>query len=106
MTPQHFEHLLSLVAPLISKTSQNFDLPSRELRDSRLPYVIWQQVIHSNPNHLTFGLVDQQCQVLYGRPAMQSGHNYMIRISKHPKLLKSGKEFLKNFPLCGISRIA
>ena len=30
---------------------------------------------------------------------MQSGHNSAIHISQHPKLLKNGKEYLKNFPL-------
>lgn len=105
MSPDRFEHQLSLVTPLISRKSTKLRSPISAAERLTLSYATWQQVTRSNPSHLTFKLVDQRCQTLLEKPVTRSGRNYVKHVStpKSPQEWKRiSEEFSSvwNFPHC------
>lgn len=105
MSPDRFEHQLSLVTPLILRKSTKLRSPISAAERLTLSYATWQQVTRSNPSHLTFKLVDQRCQTLLEKPVTRSGRNYVKRVStpKSPQEWKRiSEEFSSvwNFPHC------
>ena len=108
MSPERFDHLFSLVGPLISKLATRFRNPisPSERLAVTLRYLATGDSQHTSHSHLTLELGSQLFRISFVKLVMVYVRHFLKNILLHQKALKIGNLLQRDFKMNGTSPIA